>query len=71
MSNSVIVKPCVITHGPSTGEHMRAGDQLVNPAAALLAEITTASGTYRAAANPAVNMREVLGESVGASNASG
>jgi hypothetical protein len=64
MSNSVVTNACFITHSAATGEHLKA-------AAALLAEITAAGGTVRAAANPAVNAREVLGEAVAASNASG
>jgi hypothetical protein len=71
MANSVVTKACQITHGPSTMEKLKVGDTLVNPAAALLAEITAAGGTVRAAANPSVNAREVLGEGVAASNASG
>jgi hypothetical protein len=72
MANMVVTKDCTITHGPSTGEKLKAGHVLVSPNAALLAEITAAGGTTRASVSPGVNLREYSGEAFGfCSNASG
>jgi len=71
VSNQVITKACSIAHLPATAEHLAVGAVLVSPTAALLAEVTAAGGTYRAAAVPNVNVREISGEAWCASNASG
>jgi hypothetical protein len=70
----VVTKACTLAGGgglvPANGEHLAVGAVLVSPSASLLAAITSAGGSYRAAVSPSVNMREVLGEAFAASNAS-
>jgi hypothetical protein len=43
MANQLITKACTIQHAASTGEHTAVGMVLVNPTAALLAEVTAGS----------------------------